>query len=127
MATVLDAAGVDAPVTVDGVEQQLVDGASIRATFTDGSAPSPRTTQYFEMLGSRSIVADGWKATTDHVSKGVLDEERLVEGSREFADDGWALFRLPDDFAETRDVAAEHPDVLADLQVRWQSEAERNQ
>jgi arylsulfatase len=127
MPTVLDAAGVSAPTAVDGVEQQPVDGASIRSTFSAAAAPSPRTVQYFEMLGSRSIVADGWKATTDHVSKGVVDEERLVEGSREFADDEWALFRLPDDFAETRDLAAAHPDVLADLQARWQSEAERNQ
>ena len=58
---------------------------------------------------------DGWKATTDHVSKGVVDEERLLEGSRDFADRRWALFRLDDDFAEARDVAAEHPDVLARL------------
>ena len=76
------------------------------------TAPSPRSVQYFEMLGSRSIVADGWKATTDHVSKGVVDEERLLEGSRDFADDEWALFHLADDFAETRDLAADHPDVL---------------
>jgi arylsulfatase len=127
MPTILDAAGIDAPTEVDGVAQQPVDGASMRGTFSDAAAPSPRTTQYFEMLGSRSIVVDGWKATTDHVSKGVMDEERLLEGSREFADDQWALFRLTDDFAETRDLAAQHPDVLADLQARWQEEAERNQ
>jgi arylsulfatase len=79
------------------------------------------------MLGSRSMVVDGWKATTDHVSKGVVDEERLLEGSREFARDEWALFHLPDDFAETRDVAADHPEVLTDLRERWTAEAERNQ
>ena len=83
MPTVLDVAGIDAPTVVDGVTQQPFDGASIRATFTDASAPSPRSVQYFEMLGSRSIVVDGWKATTDHVSKGVVDEERLMDGSRD--------------------------------------------
>ncbi len=127
MPTVLDAAGIEAPAAVDGVTQQPFDGASIRDTFADASAPAPRSVQYFEMLGSRSIVADGWKATTDHVSKGVVDEERLVEGSRDFADDTWALFRLADDFAETRDLAADHPDVLRELQERWTAEAERNQ
>jgi arylsulfatase len=127
MPTVLAVAGVEPPAAVDGVEQQPVDGASIQATFSDAAAPSPRASQYFEMLGSRSMVADGWKATTDHVSKGVVDEERLLEGSRDFAGDEWALFHLPDDFAETHDVAADHPDVLADLQARWSEEAERNQ
>ena len=83
--------------------------------------------QYFEMLGSRSIVADGWKATTDHVSKGVMDEEELLEGSRVFADDTWSLFRLADDFSEAHDLAAEHPDVLRELQELWTAEAERNQ
>jgi arylsulfatase A-like enzyme len=127
MPTVLDVAGIDAPDTVDGVTQQAVDGASIRATFTDAGAPSPRTVQYFEMLGSRSIVVDGWKATSDHVSKGVVDEERLLEGSREFTDDAWSLFRLADDFAETHDLAADHPDLLRALQERWTAEAGRNQ
>ena len=107
--------------------QQPFDGASIRDTFTDATAPAPRSVQYFEMLGSRSIVADGWKATTDHVSKGVADEERLLEGSRDFADDSWALFRLADDFAETHDLAADHPDVVRALEERWTAEAERNQ
>jgi arylsulfatase len=126
MPTVLDACGVDAPATVDGVTQQPLDGATIRATFDDAVAPDPRSVQYFEMLGSRSIVLDGWKATTDHVSTGVADEERLLEGSRDFATDSWALFRLADDFAEARDVAAEHPDVLARLQEAWLVEAGRN-
>src|SRR5439155_3114509 len=95
MPTVLDACGVEAPAALDGVTQQPFDGASMRATFDDADAPDPRDIQYFEMLGSRSIIFKGWKATTDHVSKGVVDEERLLEGSREFATDRWSLFDLP--------------------------------
>jgi arylsulfatase len=124
--TVLDVCGIDAPDVVDGVEQQPVDGASLRTTFADRDAPEVRDTQYFEMLGSRSIYHDGWKATTDHVSEGVLDE-RLLEGSRDLDADRWNLFRLDDDFAEARDLAAERPDVVADLAARWEAEAERNQ
>lgn len=126
MPTVLDACGIDAPAVVDGVEQQPVDGASLIPTFDDADAPAPRSSQYFEMLGSRSMVADGWKATTDHVARGVLDEEELLEGSRDFADDRWALFRIDDDFSEAHDVADEHPEVVADLARRWEEEAERN-
>jgi arylsulfatase A-like enzyme len=126
MPTVLDACGVPQPETVDGVSQDPFDGASIRATFTDPDAPAPRSTQYFEMLGSRSIVHDGWKATTDHVSQGVVDEEELMLGSRDFATDHWALFR-PDDFSEAVDVADEHPAMVRDLEQLWFVEAGRNE
>jgi arylsulfatase len=126
MPTILGATGVSAPDTLDGVTQLPLHGADIAATFDDAGAPSPRDVQYFEMLGSRSIVAGRWKATTDHVSTGVADEERLLEGSRDFATDRWLLFDLEEDFAETRDLAAEHPDVLTGLQERWTIEAARH-
>jgi arylsulfatase len=126
MPTILDACGVAPADVVDGVTQQPFDGASLLPTFADAAAPSPRTTQYFEMLGSRSIVHDGWKATTDHVSRGVADEERLLDGSRDFAADRWFLFRLDDDFSEACDVAAANPDVVRALDARWNEEAERN-
>jgi arylsulfatase A-like enzyme len=124
--TILDACGVTVPEVVDGVPQQPVDGRSLRPTFADADAPEIRTTQYFEMLGSRSIYHDGWKATTDHVSAGVPDEEEVLEGSRDLDTDRWSLFRLDTDFAEADDVADAHPDVLADLDARWWAEAERN-
>jgi arylsulfatase len=126
MPTVLDVCGVAQPESVDGVAQHPFDGASIRATFDDGDAPAPRDTQYFEMLGSRSIVHEGWKATTDHVSQGVVDEEELMLGSRDFADDHWALFR-PDDFSEADDVADEHPALVRELEQLWFVEAGRNE
>lgn len=83
-------------------------------------------TQYFEMLGSRSIIHGRWKATTDHVSRGAADEERLLRGSRDFATDHWSLFDLTEDFAETTDLADRHPDVVADLEQRWFDAAHRN-
>jgi hypothetical protein len=79
------------------------------------------------MLGSRSLIHDRWKVTTDHVSRGVLDEEELMVGSRDFDADRWALFNLDDDPAEVRDVADDHPDVVKELVSRWWAEAERNQ
>ncbi|WP_433437146.1 sulfatase-like hydrolase/transferase [Nonomuraea sp. CA-141351] len=124
--TLLDAIGIEAPDIVDGIEQQEIDGASFRATFDDPEAPAPRDTQYFEMLGSRSLIHGRWKATTDHVSTGVLDEEKLLTGSRAFEDDHWALFDLSTDFSEATDVAAEHPEVVAELRRLWDREAERN-
>lgn len=127
MPTVLDACGVVLPQAVDGVAQQPFAGRSLLPTFDDPDAPSPRMTQYFEMLGSRSIIHGTWKATTDHVSRGVLDEERLLLGSRDFATDHWSLFDLATDFAEAHDLADRHPDVVADLEDRWFDEAEAHQ
>jgi arylsulfatase len=123
--TILDACGVAVPDEVDGVAQQPVDGVSLRRTFAEPDASEVRTTQYFEMLGSRSIIHDGWKATTDHVSQGVLDEQ-LVAGSRDLGEDRWSLFRLDDDFAEAHDLADERPDVVEALAARWEEEAARN-
>ena len=126
MPTVLDACGVGVPTELAGVAQSPLDGASMLPSFTDPDAPSPRRVQYFEMLGSRSIISGEWKATTDHVSSGVADEEALLVGSRDFATDRWALFRLEEDFSEAVDVAAEHPEVVAELAALWETEAERN-
>lgn len=125
--TVLDVAGIAAPEVVDGIAQQRWDGASIASTFDHADLPSPRAVQYFEMLGSRSIYVDGWKATTDHVSRGVVDEETLLLGSRDFDQDRWSLFDLDHDFAEAHDVADEHPERLRELVTRWEVEAQRNQ
>jgi arylsulfatase A-like enzyme len=123
--TVLAAAGIDVPAEVDGIAQQDVNGASIRPTFADPEAPG-RDTQYFEMLGSRSIIHGRWKATTNHISAGVLDEEELAVGSRNFADDRWELFDLDSDFSESTDVASAHPQVVRDLEQQWLGEAQRN-
>ncbi|ROO85568.1 arylsulfatase [Actinocorallia herbida] len=124
--TLLEAIGITAPETVDGIEQQRVDGASFRDSFADAGSPSARDTQYFEMLGSRSLIHGRWKTTTDHISQGILDEERLVTGSRRFEDDHWALFDLSTDFSESADVSAEHPEVVAELRALWDREAEAN-
>ena len=125
MPTVLDACGVHLPSAASPeASDGTVHGASLLPTFTDAAAPAPRSTQYFEVVGSRSIIADGWKATTDHVAQGVVDEEVLLDGSRDFALDRWSLFRA-NDFSEAHDLSAAHPDVVSRLVARWAAEAAR--
>ncbi len=126
MPTILDVCGVGVPNAVDGVTQQPMDGSSIASTFDDAAAPNPRSLQYFEMMGSRGIFSGEWKATTNHIMPLLLDEARLLEGSRDYVEDQWHLFDLSNDFAETNDVAAENPDVLDRLKGEWHAEAERN-
>lgn len=121
MPTVLEACGIQLQPTSP---EDTVHGASLLATFDDAAAPAPRSTQYFEVVGSRSIIADGWKATTDHVGEGVMDEEALLDGSRDFSSDRWSLFRA-DDFSEAHDSSADHPEVVARLTDLWAAEAAR--
>ncbi|HWE57311.1 MAG TPA: arylsulfatase [Acidimicrobiales bacterium] len=124
--TLLDVIGIEPPDAVDGVAQQMVDGASLSATFSEPGAPEPRSTQYFEMHGSRAVYHEGWKATTDYVSP-LFGERDHLSGSQDFDTDRWSMFDLTTDFAEAVDLSAEQPERLADLERLWWSEAERNQ
>ena len=124
--TILAVAGVDAPAVLDGISQQPIDGASLLPVLIDAAAPAPRRTQYFEMLGSRAIYHDGWKATTDHVGSQLRVEVERVPGSHDFDQDHWALFDLGADFAEAHDVGAQHPERLRTMVERWWTEAGRN-
>jgi arylsulfatase A-like enzyme len=124
--TVLDAAGVTPPEVVDGVQQQPIDGTSMLPSFAAADAPEHRRLQYFEMMGSRGIYHDGWKAVTDHVAN-QFDERAHLVGSHDFATDRWLLFDLDEDFSESNDLAAEHPEKAAMLEQLWWGEAGRNQ
>ena len=124
--TILEMTGTAAASEVAGVKQMSFDGVSAVEVLKHADAGDPRSTQYFELFGSRSIIHDGFKATTDHVPEGLLDEEERLVGSRDFADDHWSLFDLSTDFAESRDISSERPELVARLAEVWQQEAERN-
>ena len=126
MPTIMAAAGLDVPGEVDGVAQQDLDGVSLLSALEDPESTELHHTQYFEMMGSRSIYHEGWKATTDHISTGVLDEEELAVGSRDFAEDRWELFDLSVDFSEATDRAGDEPERLRQLADLWDAEAVRN-
>jgi arylsulfatase A-like enzyme len=127
MPTILAAAGLAVPEVVDGVAQRPVDGVNLLPVLEDPGAAELHQTQYFEMIGSRSIYHEGWKATTNHISTGVLDEEELAIGSRTFDEDRWELFDLTTDFSEATDRAGDEPERLRRLTELWATEAERNQ
>ena len=55
--TILEATGLPEPVMVNGIAQKPIEGVSMVYTWdkANANAPSRRTTQYFEMMGSRAI------------------------------------------------------------------------
>jgi arylsulfatase len=113
--TLLELIGIDAPASVAGVEQMPLEGVSFATSLTDASAPERDTPQYFEMFGHRGIIHRGWKAVAFHPPGTPYDADK------------WELFDLNSDFAETRDLSAEHPDKLAELIDLWWQQAEAHQ
>lgn len=118
MPTLLELAGVD-------TRGRELDGTSLVPACEDASFEQPRT-QYFEILGSRSIFRDGWKVTTDHVLSGAGQESALLEGSFDYESDHWNLFDLRHDFSESTDLSAQEPELLESMIETWWAEAERN-
>lgn len=130
--TVLEAAGIPEPKTVDGIEQEPMDGTSFLYTLGEPAAPERHTVQYFEVIGSRAMYKDGWWAAS-RLDKDPWDFSpetmaRFGPGSGyDFdRDSPWELYYLPDDFSQAKNIAADHPEKVAELQELWWAEAERN-
>jgi arylsulfatase A-like enzyme len=117
--TVLDAADLPHPTFVNGVQQEPLHGKSMVASFDDADAAESRTTQYFEMFVNRGIYHEGWTAVTRHSTPWALDTTPPP-----IDQDVWELYG-PDDWTQSRDLAREMPDKLAELQTLFLIEAAR--
>ena len=118
--TVLEAAGLPEPTSVNGTTQRPMDGVSMVYTFDDAKATGTRTTQYFEMFGNRAIYHDGWVAATRHSIPWV--QASLPS----FDQDRWELYNVAADFSEANNLAAQNPAKLKELQDLFVQEAIRN-
>ncbi|REJ90674.1 MAG: arylsulfatase [Planctomycetota bacterium] len=120
--TILAAANVPAPRTVDGIEQIPMAGKDMSGTFASADAPEYRQTQYFETGGHRAIYHDGWVAATFHGAPWVLT------GSVGFTDpkyNTWELYNIDEDFSQATDLAEQHPEKLEQLKALFDREAEK--
>ncbi len=130
--TILEAVGIPEPKMVDGIEQEPMDGTSFAYTFDDSDADEEHTMQYFEMVGSRAMYKDGWWAASkpDRIPWDFSPEEIEKFGPDSDWDPDkdapWELYYLPEDFSQAKNIAAENPDKVLELQELWWSEAERN-
>jgi arylsulfatase len=125
--TVLELAGIGLPDTIEYVPQSPVDGISFASLLgPDGAdAPAHRTTQHFEMFGSRAIYHDGWKAVTFKPIGPLYNDG--INWNAPFSEDRWELYHVAVDPTELHDLAADEPDRLADLVGRWWVAARANQ
>jgi arylsulfatase len=118
--TLLDAAGLPDPETVDGVPQQPIEGVSMRYSFDDARARDRRRTQYFEMVGNRGIYHDGWTAVTRHGVPWLMTDE-----PRPFDSDVWELYDTTHDWSQAHDLASRMPERLRELQELFHLEGQR--
>ena len=128
--TILEVAGLPAPEAVDGIAQTPVAGTSLAYSFADGAAPERHTTQYFEIYGNRALYHEGWWAAS---MLPRIPWDATPQTISRFAPDRfdpdalpWELYHLPDDFSQARDLAAQHPEKVRELEALWWREAEQN-
>jgi arylsulfatase len=123
MPTLLAAAGVQIPATVNGLQQLPIDGVSMLYAMEGTNGPSTRTTQYFEMFGNRAIYHDGWIASCFH---GRVPWNRFGMVPFFGEQEKWELYNIAQDFSQGVNLAEKHPDKLAELLELFDSEAKRN-
>jgi arylsulfatase len=119
--TILEATGVKAPETVNGIKQKPIEGISMAYTFdkANTNAPSKRKTQYFEMIANRGIYNDGWYANTTPPHGPWILNAPLPP----IADYKWELYNLKEDYTQADDLAAKMPGKLKEMQKLFVQEA----
>ena len=114
--TILEALSIQPPATLNGVAQRPIEGISFAHTLNDAKAPTNKRVQYYEMIGSRALWADGWKAVVEQ-PQGEMLTDAMLAGQK------WELYHVAEDFSECDDLADKHPQKLNALIEQWWVEA----
>jgi arylsulfatase len=123
--TILEATGIAAPETIDGIPQRPIEGVSMAYTWdkANADAPTRRTTQYFEMLGNRAIYHDGWVAATTPVTipweLNTAPPPDVIDGYK------WELYNVQEDPTQFNDLAASMPEKVKEMQDIFYAEAKK--
>jgi arylsulfatase A-like enzyme len=123
--TILEATGIPAPDTINGIVQRPMEGVSLVYTWdkANADAPTKHTTQYFEMLGNRAIYDHGWVAATTPAtlpwapSTSALPD--VITGYN------WELYNVMEDPTESNNLAALMPDKVKQMQEIFYAEAKK--
>ena len=123
--TILEATGIPAPDTINGIKQRPIEGVSMVYTWdkANANAPTRHTTQYFEMLGNRAIYHDGWVAATTPATLpwelSTATPPDVITGYN------WELYNVEEDPTQFNDLAAKMPEKLKEMQDLFYSEAKK--
>lgn len=117
--TILEAAGLPEPVSVNGIAQDPIEGTSMTYSFNDPKAAERHETQYFEVMGNRALYHKGWSAVTKHYTPWIMGPRPALD------DDIWELYDTTKDWSQSKDLSKENPKKLMELQRLWLIEATR--
>jgi arylsulfatase len=125
--TILEACGLAQPTAVNGIPQKPIEGLSMAYSWDKANAPGQRTTQYFEMFGSRGLYQDGWMASVPPLKPAW--EASLAQPPADVMNGfpPWELYNLDADWTQADDLAAKMPDKVRDLSDAFISEATKYQ
>jgi len=123
--TILEAANIQAPETVDGVKQAPIEGISFGYTFdaSNAKAPSRHTTQYFEMMGQWALYDQGWVLSTK-VNRAPWEVFGAANPDP-LNNQVFQLYNLTKDFSQSHDIAAQYPDKVKEMRAKFLAEAEK--
>lgn len=119
--TILEAANLPQPISVNGIRQDPIEGVSMKYSFDNSAAPERHETQYFEIFCNRGIYHKGWTAVTKHRTPWILVGAKMVP----FDDDVWELYDA-NDWSQAHDLAKQMPEKLHELQRLFLIEAARH-
>ncbi len=121
--TILEAANLPMPNTINGIDQIPMQGTSLMYTFDAPDAKEKHDTQYFEIIGNRGIYHNGWMARTT-----VMYPWMAPKRMNPVVDDsGWQLFDTTKDFSLSNDLADQEPERLVAMKKKFMEEAIANQ
>ncbi len=113
--TILEVAGIPAPVMVDGIAQKPIEGVSMAYSFDKAAAdaPSPHHVQYFEMMGVQGLYSDGWMLS----AVPVRPPWQLLGAAIQDPASGYKfeLYDVGHDWTQFTDVAAANPAKMREM------------
>ena len=125
--TILEATGIPAPETVDGIEQAPIEGTSLAYTFDskNSKAPSHHNTQYFEMFGQWALYHEGWLLSTK-VNRAPWEAFGAANPDP-LNNQVFELYNLSTDFSQSKNIADAHPDKVKEMKQMFIAEAKKYQ
>ena len=123
--TIYDILDITPPDFYNGVAQDPMDGVSFVNTFDNAGAESERTTQYFEIMGSRGIYKDGWFAGT-FGPRAPWNPAASHLAGWDPNEDVWELYNITEDYSQAHDLAQKNPEKLEEMKDAFMIEAARN-